>query len=225
MKLKTWPKGHEKRGNAISDEIVIEGITLSSRYSHGHELELLRAVIFDLSSEHRSKIDVLDCDSKSTASFLCRLKKWNDSEAAEIGAALENSLFSRLGGHNGIAVVAENRRDDISKYHYRNGIWRDDITPGGAMVLLHQLREKWPEVFSAENPQPLKVGIHEDILAALPGTNPAELRIALDFITRAEKYLRAIVARHPRRNLEGRKKGGVTSHQVDVAKRQLGMWV
>jgi hypothetical protein len=214
-----------KIDNSRTGDIRIEGITLSSRYAQGHELELLRAVIFDLSSEQRGKIDTLDCDSKSTASFLCRVKKWNDSEAAEIAAALENSLFNRLGGHNGIAVVSENRRDTLGKYHYRNGIWRDDVSIGGSMVLLDQLRDKWPAVFSSNDPQPLKVGIHNDILAALPGTNPAELRIALDFITRAEKYLRAIVARRPRRNLEGRKKGTVTPHQVDVAKRQLGMWV
>src|SRR5258708_19211493 len=63
-----------------------------------------------------------------------------------------------------------------------------------AAAVIDTLAEKWPNAFFAD-PQkrrPLKVGVHLDILQALPGVNKKTLSAALRFYTRHPYYVQAV---------------------------------
>src|SRR5258708_29129001 len=64
-----------------------------------------------------------------------------------------------------------------------------------AAAVIDTLAEKWPNAFFAD-PQkrrPLKVGVHLDILQALPGVNKKTLSAALRVYTPHPCYLPAVV--------------------------------
>ena len=74
-----------------------------------------------------------------------------------------------------------------------------------AAAVIDTLAEKWPNAFFAD-PQkrrPLKVGVHLDILEALPGVNKKTLSAALRFYTRHPCYVQAVVKGQARVDLSG----------------------
>jgi len=92
-----------------------------------------------------------------------------------------------------------------------------------ALELIGVLAKRFPAAF-AVNPcyrQPLKLGIHLDILAQLSDTiAPRDLSAALRIYVSNIKYLEALVAGADRVDLNGMPAGKVTAEQGDIAKAQ-----
>lgn len=93
---------------------------------------------------------------------------------------------------------------------------------------LRLMVEKFPAVFVQGGPRPLKIGIRDDLLAALPETPPF-LGIAIGFYCNSRAYLEACVAGVPRVDLGGNPCGTVTpaeaAHAIEklakLAKRRI----
>jgi sRNA-binding protein len=85
------------------------------------------------------------------------------------------------------------------------------------------LTERFPQCFSVEGRrEPLKVGIHADILAALDGAiGPDELRRVLAAYTGHSTYLRGVVSGAYRRDLDGKPASVVTTEEEANAKAKL----
>jgi sRNA-binding protein len=91
--------------------------------------------------------------------------------------------------------------------------------------LLAVLRERWPQTFPADFRQvkPFALGIHQEILRALPDTNPYLLRRAIHFYQRGGKgaYWRAILEGGSRYTLDGTPNGEVTAQDKEHATQEL----
>jgi ProP effector len=86
------------------------------------------------------------------------------------------------------------------------------------------LADAFPKCFSVYElrRRPLKVGIHQDILAALDGTiTPAELRNALGVYCSNPGYLSHMLKGAWRLDLDGEPAGGVTAAEEADAKTKL----
>lgn len=195
----------------------IHGIDIESRYEQSSELELMRAVIWDLPPKIREQINSVYVDSKATATFFITIKKWKNELATEIGSLFDRSLRQRLGGHNGIIITVN--RQNAERTYCVPGAWDESCDVAGAYQILHKLRERWPMVFGEA--VPLKIGIFADILKALK-CNPRELKIALGFHCRSESYLRNLKRKAKRVDLNGHEVDEVTPGQAALAQHQLG---
>jgi ProP effector len=92
----------------------------------------------------------------------------------------------------------------------------------GAAIAL--LAETFPKCFAVfeQRRQPLKIGIHADIAAALDGAiTLEELSNALRFYTGNVGYLRSLRAGAPRIDLDGQPAGVVTAEETAFAKTRL----
>ena len=79
----------------------------------------------------------------------------------------------------------------------------------GATIKL--LCERFPQTFSRRGPQPLKVGVYGDVLAALgEAVHPRDLQSTLRAYTSNAGYLRALLAGACRIDLDGKPAGTVT---------------
>ena len=94
-----------------------------------------------------------------------------------------------------------------------------DVNP-----LLDRLIEAFPACFSRTAPQPLKIGLGEELLA-LAGVHPAladltrtQLRRALKVYTGSPAYRQALAKGGPRYDLAGQPAGEVTPDQQAAAK-------
>ena len=84
------------------------------------------------------------------------------------------------------------------------------------------LCDRFPETFSRREPQPLKVGVHADLLAALDGmVEPRDLKSALAGYTSSARYLRTLSAGASRIGLDGKPAGTVAPEVEAVAKARL----
>src|SRR5262245_15910366 len=86
------------------------------------------------------------------------------------------------------------------------------------------LSERWPQCFSVYEARrkPLKIGIRDDIIAALAGAFPAEaLCLALRFYTHNMVYLKHLLAGAWRYDLDGKPTGAVTKHEEQHARNLL----
>jgi ProP effector len=203
--------------------MIIRGIKVKSLFKHPSELELLRAVIWDIPRAERDKIlEIISSDEKASANFKIVLANWdNDFSSSLLAELIETILIHRLGGHNGV-TVAFRKRDKMWLKVSRPPRWDDNCNIAGAYQILHTIRERWPDIFSAESPVPLKIGIYRDILKEL-NCNPRDLKIALGLHCRSEKYLKALKLSGARRlDLNGNVVEEVTREQAALAKRQLG---
>jgi sRNA-binding protein len=95
----------------------------------------------------------------------------------------------------------------------------DDVNP-----IIDRLIETFPACFSRSAPQPLKIGLGEELLA-LAGVHPAlaelsrtQLRWALKVYTGAAAYRKALAKGGPRYGLEGQVTGEVTPEQQTFAR-------
>ena len=96
--------------------------------------------------------------------------------------------------------------------------------PQDVNSLLDRLREAFPAGFSRTAPQPLKIGLGEELLA-LAGVHPAlasltrtQLRRALKVYTGSPAYRKALERGGPRYGLDGQPVGEVTPDQQADAK-------
>ena len=94
-----------------------------------------------------------------------------------------------------------------------------DVNP-----LLDRLCEAFPACFSRTVPQPLKIGLGEELLA-LAGVHPAltdlsrtQLRRALKVYTHSPAYRKALARGGPRYGLDGQPAGEVTPDQQAFAR-------
>jgi ProP effector len=92
-------------------------------------------------------------------------------------------------------------------------------------AVIKLLCDRFPQMFSRDDPRPLKVGVHADVLAALGGAvRPHDLKSALRAYTSNDRYLRALSAGACRMGLEGETTGIVTPEDEAVAKKRLAEW-
>ncbi len=85
------------------------------------------------------------------------------------------------------------------------------------------LAEKYPAVFMLLEirRKPLKLGIRDDVIAALPELKPNHIGTALRAYVAAPGYLGKLVADTPRIGLDGKPCGVVTSTEAEHARAQL----
>ena len=84
------------------------------------------------------------------------------------------------------------------------------------------LCERFPQTFNRGGPQPLKVGVYADALAALGDTvQLRDFKSALGAYTSNARYLRALSAGACRVGLDGKPAGTVTPEDEAVAKKRL----
>lgn len=84
------------------------------------------------------------------------------------------------------------------------------------------LRETYPALFAAEQPPPLKIGIHKDLLARHPDLNARVLRHALSWLCERPRYQYAVRKEGAvRLDLDGQPTGEVTAEQATIAKSKL----
>jgi ProP effector len=86
------------------------------------------------------------------------------------------------------------------------------------------LADLYPACFAVfqERRKPLKVGIREEVIAALAGAAaPKEIALALRFYTANIWYLKACVEGAPRIGLDGNAAGSVSAEEADHAKQRL----
>ena len=90
--------------------------------------------------------------------------------------------------------------------------------------LLTILQRRWPQCFAWQNPgyRPLKIGIHEDILATPDlGLSKLEVRRCLTNLTNKVCYLRRFEVGAARIDLDGNPAGVVTAANVRWAQERL----
>lgn len=81
----------------------------------------------------------------------------------------------------------------------------------------------YPRAFMPGQPQPLKIGIHED-LARLEGGDQKKIRRALAGYVKLPRYLRSLKAGAVRLDLHGDNAGFVTPTEAEFAAQQLATW-
>jgi sRNA-binding protein len=85
---------------------------------------------------------------------------------------------------------------------------------------LAQLAELYPNCFRQPR-QPLKIGIHNDVIARHPELRPSLIASALKTYTRSLGYLEMLKAGSARIDLEGNLVGTVTDADEEDAKRKI----
>jgi ProP effector len=85
---------------------------------------------------------------------------------------------------------------------------------------LAQLAELYPNCFRQPR-QPLKIGIHNDVVARHPELRPSLIASALKTYTRSLGYLETLKAGAERIDLEGNPVGTVTDADEEDAKRKI----
>jgi sRNA-binding protein len=91
------------------------------------------------------------------------------------------------------------------------------------LAIIDTLAEKWPNAFFTDptRRRPLKVGVHLDILEALPGVNKKTLSTALRFYARHLSYMQAVAEGQARVDLNGAEVGPVSERDREMAAAEL----
>jgi sRNA-binding protein len=98
---------------------------------------------------------------------------------------------------------------------YRPGS-RRRLTPD-EIACLEILLEQWPDAFDLDEPVPLQIGIHEQIIALEPALAGPELAAVLAWYTRRVPYAIALSRGGKRAGLDGKPAGDVSAeHQADA---------
>jgi ProP effector len=101
---------------------------------------------------------------------------------------------------------------------------RRNLAADAAIALL---AETWPACFSVYEGRrkPLKLGIHQDVLAALEGAiTPKELKNALRHYTGNRCYLRRSIAGAARIDLDGNPAGTITAEEAVAAATKMAAY-
>jgi ProP effector len=91
-------------------------------------------------------------------------------------------------------------------------------------AVIDLLADLFPQCFSVfeQERQPLKIGIHADLLAKLNGAiTPKECAAALRIYCRNRFYLQSCIEKAPRIDLAGNTVGHVTAEEAGHARRRL----
>lgn len=83
------------------------------------------------------------------------------------------------------------------------------------------LRERYPALFVAADPQPLKIGIHRVLLERHPELDLSGLKRALTLHTGRFSYQKLLKAGAVRFDLDGQPAGEVTEEQAEIARQRL----
>ena len=92
-----------------------------------------------------------------------------------------------------------------------------DAEPASAPAL--RLAEAYPACFDWEQPRPLKIDIHQDLIAA--GHDRIAVRRALGRYCKADPYRRALQTDAPRIDLQGQPAGAVTEREAAHARSRV----
>lgn len=87
---------------------------------------------------------------------------------------------------------------------------------------LPALIETYPACFDGENPRPLKLGIHRDLMAA--GFEKAAVKRTLAHYCNRPRYRKALRAGAIRIDLQGQPAGVVTAAEAETAQADLAAW-
>ncbi len=82
------------------------------------------------------------------------------------------------------------------------------------------LRERHPDLFG-DDPKPLKIGIHRDLIERHPDLDFVGLKRALTLHCGRFVYLKALKPGAARLDLDGQPDGEVTEEQVEIARQRL----
>jgi sRNA-binding protein len=107
----------------------------------------------------------------------------------------------------------------ISKRRARALAWN-----AAAIDTLLQFRQRFPQTFARLNDRrrrPLKIGIRDDITAAIPDLAPIEIGRALRLYCSDLRYHRACIDGADRIDLDGNVAGAVTTAQAENAKATI----
>ena len=96
-----------------------------------------------------------------------------------------------------------------------------DPAPASAPNIL-ALAETYPACFDGENPRPLKLGIHRDLMAA--GFEKAAVKRTLARYCNRPRYRKALRAGAIRIDLQGQPAGVVTAAEAETARADLAAW-
>lgn len=88
------------------------------------------------------------------------------------------------------------------------------------MAAVQLLMDAYPEVFSRDNPKPLKIGIQEDLVAD-DKVSRTKIKRALASYVRSPQYLRSFEENAPRIGLDGQPAGTVSAEEAEHAKSKL----
>ena len=83
------------------------------------------------------------------------------------------------------------------------------------------LRERYPALFAAADPKPLKIGIHKDLLERHPELDLSGLKRALTLHTGRFGYQKLLKAGAVRFDLDGQPADEVTEEQAEIARQRL----
>ena len=97
----------------------------------------------------------------------------------------------------------------------------DPTLPAPASVL-PLLADAYPACFDGENPRPLKLGIHRDLMAA--GFEKAAVKRALARYCNRPRYRKALCVGAIRVDLQGQPAGVVTAAEAETARADLIAW-
>ncbi len=86
-------------------EVVIDGISLSSRYDKAAEYDAMVKMVEHVAPPLRPKLKSIFCDSKAQACYSADLHRCSTGEATEIGRQLALGARDAHGGHNGILLA------------------------------------------------------------------------------------------------------------------------
>src|SRR5215475_4301761 len=87
-------------------------------------------------------------------------------------------------------------------------------------AIIAMLAERFPNCFtSGGSPRPLKIGIHEDLMAAGLEFSKTELRRAIGHYCSLDAYRQALVAGGDRVDLDGNPSGSVVEAEIEAARR------
>ncbi len=87
-------------------DIEVDGVTISSRYGHTAEIQLMAEALIRLEPRQRKSIVTFFCDSKATNNYIVTMHKGHDFPdlTAALGRSLHEQIMLLNGGHNGIHV-------------------------------------------------------------------------------------------------------------------------
>ena len=88
------------------------------------------------------------------------------------------------------------------------------------MAAVQLLMDAYPNVFSRDNPKPLKIGIQEDLVAD-DKVSRTKIKRALASYVRSPQYLRSFAEDADRIGLDGEPAGKVTAEEADHARAKL----
>jgi hypothetical protein len=116
-----WFGDDEKVATTSLKGLVVEGVSLISRYDKARELELMAIMVTGLPFDLAKRIKSIFCDSKCGVCFTVTLKHWPaPSILYAIGDRLDQLLCKHNDGHNGLDL----RYGD--KQHEVNPNWLED---------------------------------------------------------------------------------------------------